>query len=111
MATAAQKHRKARKRKAHQRQCLERNAAQGHTGGPDTTKRSIHPVAIKVKVTVTNENDEIVVGRCPTQAEFDSMVAEAKRKKRGFLKYAQSKGWVLMGADLKVKDHWEIADA
>ena len=109
MATAAQKHRKARKRKAHQRQCLERNAAQGHTGGPDTAKRSIHPVA--VKVTVDEPVYENIVGRCPTQAEFDSMVAEAKKKKRGFLKYAQSKGWVLMGADLKVKDHWEIADA
>ena len=132
MATAAQKHRKARLRRAHQRQSLERNAAQGHTGGPDTAKRSIHEnlpaqpshhkkdlpkhgAELKTKERLISDiaaGRKVIemVGVCPSQKEFDDMVARGKKRKQSLTKFATAKGWVLVGEDPKVKDHWEISD-
>lgn len=130
MATAAQKHRKARKRKAHQRQSLERNAAQGHTGGPDTAKRSIHDnlpanpsghktdlpkhgAELKTKERLISDIAAgrkvlIEVGTCPSQKEYDDMVARAKKRKQSMLKYATQHGpWTLIdGEDPKKRESW-----
>lgn len=47
-------------------------------------------------------------GTCPTQKEWDEMHDRAKRRKRGFQKFAENNGWKLVGEDPKEKDHWEI---
>lgn len=47
-------------------------------------------------------------GDCPTQKEWDEMHDRAKRRKRGFQKFAESNGWKLVGENFKEKDHWEI---
>ncbi len=132
MATAAQKHRKQRRRRAHMAQTDQRNRAQGVTGGPNTGKKSAgHPVGLRtpshhktdpprfgaefktnvVEVIPADPNRSQTAGphwHDPTDEQWEKIVARSKSRKRSIKALAERSGWKLVGEDPKEQRSWAV---
>ena len=127
MATAAQKHRKLRRRRAHMAQTDTRNREQGFTGGPNTGKKSAgHPVGLRtpshhktdpprfgaaartnIKPVVIPEQEP--TSNFPTDEQWETIVARSKTRKRSIKALAERSGWELIGEDPKQQQSWAVA--
>jgi len=134
MATAAQKHRKLRRRRAHQEQTDRRNREQGFTGGPNTGKKSAgHPVGLRTPshhktdpprfgaqfkttskpvVIPADPNRSQTAGphkHTPTDDQWEKIVARSKTRKRSIKALAERSGWEPIGEDPKQQQSWAVA--
>ena len=126
MATAAQKHRKQRRRRAHMAQTDARNRAQGVTGGPNTGKKSAgHPVGLrtpshhktdpprygaefKTNTKPVVVPDQIITSNFPTDEQWETIVTRSKTRKRSIKALAERSGWELIGEDPKEQRSWAV---
>ena len=127
MATAAQKHRKLRRRRAHAEQTRERNIKQGFTGGTNTGKKSAgHPVGARTASHhktdpprfgaefKTNSKpivvpDQIISSKFPTDEQWETIVTRSKTRRRSIKALAERSGWELIGEEPKVRESWAVA--
>lgn len=136
MATAAQKHRKRRRRRAHMAQTDARNREHGFTGGPSTGKKSAgHPVGLRtpshhktdpprfgaefktnskpvVEILPADPNRSQTAGphwHEPTDDQWEKIVARSKTRKRSIKALAERSGWELIGDDPKMRESWAVA--